>query len=34
MINVAGAMELLAEWATLPDQKMIGQVIEDDESCM
>jgi hypothetical protein len=32
MINVTGATEMLAEWATLSkSKKMIGQVSGDDE---
>jgi hypothetical protein len=34
MINVTGTTELPAEWAALPNQKMIGQVSGDDEACM
>jgi hypothetical protein len=33
MINMTDTMELPIEWATLPNQKIIGQVSGDDETC-
>jgi hypothetical protein len=33
MINMTDTMELPIEWAALPNQKIIGQVSGDDETC-